>query len=59
MIMKQYKSFIVAAAALAVVSCADEKMQAFQTVDPNSEHTAQYAYLNDYADFSFLASRNT
>lgn len=50
MIMKQYKSIIVAAAALAVVSCADEKMQAFQTVDPNSEHTAQYAYLNDYAD---------
>jgi len=48
--MKQYKSIIVAAAALAVVSCADEKMQAFQTVDPNSEHTAQYAYLNDYAD---------
>jgi len=48
--MKQYKSIIVAAAALAVVSCADEKMQAFQTVDPNSEHNAQYAYLNDYAD---------
>ena len=46
--MKQYKSFIVAVAALAVVSCADEKMQAFQTVAP--ERSADYAYLNDYAD---------
>ena len=56
--MKQYKSIIVAAVAVAVVSCADEKMQAFQTADPNSEHTAQYAYLNDYADLKSYVNPN-
>ena len=45
--MKQYKSFIVAVAAMAVVSCADDKFQSYQTADPNAKHSADYAYLNE------------
>ena len=48
--MKQYKSFIVAVAALAVVSCADDKFQSYQTADPNAKHSADYAYLNELDD---------
>ena len=48
--MKQYKSFIVAVAALAVVSCADDKFQSYQIADPNAKHSADYAYLNELDD---------
>jgi GH35 family endo-1,4-beta-xylanase len=48
--MKQYKSIIVAVAALAVVSCADDKFQSYQTADPNAKHSADYAYLNELDD---------
>ena len=48
--MKQYKSFIVAVAAMAVVSCADDKFQSYQTADPNAKHSADYAYLNELDD---------
>ena len=54
--MKQYKSIIVAVATVAVVSCADEKMQSFQTVAP--ERNAMYAYLNDYADLKSYVNPN-
>jgi len=48
--MKQYKSFIVAVAALAVVSCADDKFQSYQIADPDAKHSADYAYLNEMND---------
>ena len=48
--MKQYKSFIVAVAALAVVSCADDKFQSYQIADPDAKHSADYAYLNELND---------
>ena len=48
--MKQYKSFIVAVAALAVVSCADDKFQSYQIADPDAKHSADYAYLNELDD---------
>ncbi len=48
--MKQYKSIIVAVAALAVVSCADDKFQSYHTADPNAKHSADYAYLNELDD---------
>ena len=54
--MKQYKSFIVALAALAVGSCADDKFQQYQTAAP--ERNAQYAYLNDYADLKTYKNPN-
>jgi GH35 family endo-1,4-beta-xylanase len=54
--MKQYKSVIIAAAAFAVVSCADDNFQEFRTVAP--ERDAQYSYLNDYADLKTYVNPN-
>ena len=55
--MKHYQSYIIAAVALTLASCADDKFQEMQTVAP--ARNAEYAYLNDYADLKSYVQHST